>query len=212
MAKIYVTRHGETQWNTQRRMQGHLDSDLTPTGRTQAEWLGAHLLTLPLGNIYASPSGRASETARLIRGDRPLSIHRLEGLKEIYLGSWEGKTQVEIEAVDAENYHAFWHRPERYKPEERESFESVISRAGAVLEHLAQTETEDVLVVTHAVLLKGMYAHIHQKAVEAFWTGPFMNATCLNCFEKVGGHWQVHLEADTSHYQEAVVNHWVNPK
>lgn len=212
MAKIYVTRHGETQWNTQRRMQGHLDSDLTQTGRTQAEWLGTHIKDLSLAKIYASPSGRASETARLIRGDRPLEIHRLEGLKEIFLGSWEGKTQVEIEAVDAENYFAFWHKPECYKSEERESFESVISRAGAILEELATTEKEDVLVVTHAVLLKGMYAHMLQKEVKDFWTGPFMNATCLNCFEKVGDQWQVHLEADTSHYQTEVVNHWVNPK
>lgn len=212
MAKIYVTRHGETEWNTQRRMQGHLDSPLTETGITQAKWLGNALENVYISKIYASPSGRASDTARLIKGQRPLAIQPLENLKEIYLGSWESKTQVEIEAYTAENYNAFWHRPEQYVPEDRESFESVIQRASSVLEWIAENETEDVLLVTHAVLLKSMYAYIHQKQISEFWTGPFMNATCLNCFEKVDGKWQVLLEADTSHYQTEVINHWVNPK
>lgn len=212
MAKIYVTRHGETEWNTQRRMQGHLDSALTETGITQAKWLGEAFKHINIAKIYASPSGRASETAKLIRGQKKLEIQPLEALKEIYLGSWESKTQVEIEAYAAENYNAFWHSPEKYVPEDRESFESVIQRASSVLEAMAENESEDVLLVTHAVLLKSMYAYIYQKQLSDFWTGPFMNATCLNCFEKVDGQWRVLIEADTSHYQTEVINHWANPK
>lgn len=212
MAKIYVTRHGETEWNTQRRMQGHMDSPLTQTGRLQAEWLGEYLKTTPLTRIYASPSGRADQTAKLIRGQRPLEIQSVEALREIFLGEWEGKTQVEIESFAAENYNAFWHKPEDYVPTTGESFEAVIQRAASVLEQIANTETQDVLVVTHAVLLKSMYAYVNQKSIEDFWKGPFMHATCLNCFEKVDGQWQVVIEADTSHYQTEVVNHWVDPK
>lgn len=213
MGKIYVTRHGETEWNTQRRMQGHMDSALTEMGQNQAKWLGEKLKTTEFSQVYASPSGRTRQTTALVLGERALPITYLDGLREIYLGPWEGKNQEEIEAFDAESYQHFWFEPEKFKGRDAENFTSVIHRAGAILESLAnQHPEEDILIVTHAVVLKSMYAYILQKPLVDFWKGPFMNATCLNCFTRTASGWEVLIEADTSHYPEDVEPKWVHPK
>lgn len=213
MATIYVTRHGETEWNTLKRMQGHLDSPLTEMGCKQASWLGERLRTLELQYMYSSPSGRALQTASVINEHHGLPIVTVEAFKEIYLGEWEGKTQPEIEAMDAAEYDHFWHVPERYRSKSGESFEAVIERAGAALEQLAEAHPGGtVLVVAHAVVLKGLFAYILKKDIKDFWTGPFMHSTCLNCFEKTDEGWQITLAGDTSHYPEEVEAKWVHPQ
>ena len=81
------------------------------------------------------------------------------------------------------------------------------------MEWLAEAHTgETVLVVAHAVVLKSMIAYIEQKQIQAFWQGPFMKSTCLNCFEKVDGQWQISMVGDTSHYPMEIEQLWVNPK
>ncbi len=213
MAKIYVTRHGETEWNTLGRMQGHLDSPLTKLGEDQARWLGESLKNTPLDYIYSSPSGRAMQTAKAINQSRNLTIRTEENLREIYLGEWEGKVRAEIEAYDAQRYHYFWNAPHQFVATDSESFESVIERSGKMLEEIAKRHPHEVgLVVAHAVVLKSMYAYILKKPIQEFWQGPFMNSTCLNCFEKDEDGWKITLEADISHYPMEVVPKWVQPK
>lgn len=213
MTKIYVTRHGETEWNKLRRMQGRLDSPLTELGREQAQWLGERLKDVKIDHLYSSPAGRAIETATLINQFKGLPIKTSENLQEICLGSWEGKTQVEIEAYDAERYVHFWHQPECFIPSDGESFESIIQRAGEQLERISEAHIgETVLVVAHAVVLKSMIAYIERKQIQAFWQGPFMKSTCLNCFEKVDGQWQISMVGDTSHYPIEIEQLWANPK
>lgn len=213
MTKIYVTRHGETEWNKMRRMQGHLDSPLTTLGRQQAVWLGERLKEVAIDHIYSSPAGRAMETAALINQFKGLPIQTSDRLKEIYLGSWEGKTQVEIEAYDAERYNHFWYQPECFVPSNAESFESIIQRTGEQLEWIAEAHPGNtVLVVAHAVVLKSMIAYVEKKTVKEFWNGPFMKSTCLNCFEKINDQWQISMMGDTSHYPVDIEQCWANPK
>lgn len=213
MAKIYVTRHGETEWNTLGRMQGHLDSPLTDLGENQADWLGESLKNIPINYIYSSPSGRAMQTATSINKYKQLEIRTDDNLREIYLGAWEGKVRAEIEAYDAERYHHFWHEPHKFVKADSEGFEAIIKRSGETLEKIAAMHPDEtVLIVAHAVVLKSMYAYIQQKSLSDFWKGPFMNSTCLNCFEKDEKGWKITLEADISHYPIDVEPKWVHPK
>lgn len=213
MTKIYVTRHGETEWNKLRRMQGRLDSPLTELGKQQALWLGERLETVAIDHLYSSPAGRAMETATLINQFKGLPIKTSDKLQEIYLGGWEGKTQAEIEAYDAERYVNFWNQPECYIANDGESFESIIQRSGEQLEWIASTHAgETVLVVAHAVVLKSMIAYVERKQIQHFWQGPFMKSTCLNCFEKINGEWQISMMGDTSHYPMEIEQLWANPK
>ena len=97
MAELILVRHGETDWNRDRRYQGHADPPLNDAGRVQAEQLAESLETLELDAIYTSDLRRAAETAEIIGAGRGIPIVHDPGLREIDVGSWSGLTREEIE-------------------------------------------------------------------------------------------------------------------
>jgi len=106
MTQIYLARHGETEWNAIRRVQGWTDIPLSPHGAAQAEALGERLKRIPLAAVYSSDLGRALETARPAAARQGLSVTPLRELREKRFGDWEGLTQFELER----DYSALWHR------------------------------------------------------------------------------------------------------
>src|SRR5207253_1033662 len=98
---ILLVRHGETEWNRQRRVQGRLDSPLTQQGITQAGAIGRLLRTLPdaaSARIVTSPLGRARRTAELIGEHFPVRLELAidDRLREISVGAWDGLTYRDI--------------------------------------------------------------------------------------------------------------------
>lgn len=93
---IYIFRHGETDWNAQRRFQGHTDIPLNEKGRDQARELGKILATLNLEVILCSDLSRAQETARIASHGLEIPIQISKSLREAYLGEPEGKLRDEI--------------------------------------------------------------------------------------------------------------------
>lgn len=122
MLTFYITRHGETEWNTQKRMQGWSDSELTANGISNAVSLGNRMKAIELDAIYASPSKRTFSTANLIKGSREIPIILDENLREINMGVWEGQTFSDIEQKYPIEYDAFWNTPHLYKSLNGESF------------------------------------------------------------------------------------------
>lgn len=104
---FYLTRHGQTEWNLQKRMQGHQNSALTALGEQQAEWLRDRLEVENLGAIYSSTSPRALHTAQILRGKRSLPIHQQVSLMEINMGSWEGMNTDQIQLESPLQYSHF---------------------------------------------------------------------------------------------------------
>lgn len=200
MTRIYITRHGQTHWNLEGRMQGGKDSPLTELGKQQAKSLGARLADVPFGKVVTSSSGRAVETARLIRGDLEWEIHEVDEWQEIDLGGWEGLKKDELEEMDAVNFRKFWEEPNTYVPNQGESFQDVIQRASSEIEKVTKTKSP-VLVVTHAIVLKALLAYFHNKELKDFWTGQFMHQTSLTVVEKKNDKWNVVVEADTTHHE-----------
>jgi broad specificity phosphatase PhoE len=86
--RIYLARHGQTDWNAQRRLQGHTDTHLDSTGRAQAHALAAQLAGIRFDHVYCSTLSRSRETAEILHGSAP--IDSLPGLMEIGLGKFEG--------------------------------------------------------------------------------------------------------------------------
>jgi len=111
MAKIYITRHGETEWNIEGRLQGRKDSRLTALGEKQAEWFEKRLNKVQIDIIISSSSGRALRTAEIIRGKRNIDIVPNDNLREIYLGQWEGLFHAEIKEDWPEEQRNFWKYP-----------------------------------------------------------------------------------------------------
>jgi broad specificity phosphatase PhoE len=93
---VYIFRHGETDWNAQRRFQGHTDIPLNDKGREQAKTLGSILKMLHLEVILSSDLSRALETARLASSGLNIPIEISKNLREAYLGEPEGKLRDEI--------------------------------------------------------------------------------------------------------------------
>jgi broad specificity phosphatase PhoE len=106
---IVLVRHGETDWNRERRYQGHADTPLNDDGRRQALALADALRGEGLGIVYTSPLRRASETARIVAGELGLEAHALEALREIDVGDWQGLTVDEVQARYPEQLHDAWH-------------------------------------------------------------------------------------------------------
>jgi broad specificity phosphatase PhoE len=81
--RLYIVRHGQTQWNVEKRMQGQQDSELIQKGIDGALALGRSLNTVDFNCIYSSSSRRTLHTAELIRGDRNICILPDDKLREI---------------------------------------------------------------------------------------------------------------------------------
>lgn len=202
MTKLYITRHGQTEWNLEGRMQGQKDSKLTELGEKQAEWLGERLNDDDIDIIISSSSGRAMQTAEIIRGKRNVEIVPDDNLREIHLGQWEGQLSEEIERLWKEEQRNFWDFPHLYEPVEGETFSQVLDRASNEVEKIiSKYKGRSILIVTHAVVLKALIAYFENKDLKDFWSGAFMHSTCLNIVEIKKDSRDIILQGDISHYQ-----------
>ncbi len=106
MTHLLLARHGETEWNAIRRVQGWTDIPLSVRGLAQADALANRLARTPLAAVYASDLSRAVQTAAPAAARHSLDVQTLSGLREKGFGDWEGLTQSELEI----DYPELWHR------------------------------------------------------------------------------------------------------
>ena len=198
--KLYITRHGETEWNILKKMQGWKNSNLTHKGIKNAIKLGEQLKDIEFSNIYSSPLGRALETANYVKGNRDMEIEIHEGLKEMGFGLWEGiENDVVLELYGEEHYN-FWNKPHLYKPSGGESFDELFKRVEDVLKYISQNaKGENVLIVSHAVTIKAIYSIVKGYELKDLWNMRFIEGTSLSILEINDDKMEFILEGDTSH-------------
>jgi broad specificity phosphatase PhoE len=140
---ILLVRHGETDWNLQRRVQGHSDTPLNDNGRDQALALAETLDDAGLDAVYASDLLRARDTARVVADRKGLEVQLMPELRERHFGTWEGLTDTEIyERFPDAKSHAWWG--------DGETKEEMRTRVLAALHQIAEEHPDGrVLVVTH---------------------------------------------------------------
>ncbi|RCW50249.1 histidine phosphatase family protein [Paenibacillus prosopidis] len=201
MLTLYITRHGETEWNIQKRMQGWSDSELTQKGIENAISLGNRLMDVNFTAIYSSPSRRTAKTSKLIRGDREIPITFDDQLREINMGYWEGKTQTYIKDNYPNEYQAFWEMPHLFKPCGGESFDTFMDRVFSVFDKIiSENKKGSVLVVTHSVVIKAVLSSFKRLPLEKLWEPPFINGTSLTIVEIADtGESTIKLEGCTLH-------------
>lgn len=154
--KIVFTRHGETVWNTEKRMQGRNDSPLTERGREQAGQLKRRLDLIAFDAVYTSPLGRALDTTGILTEGRNLPVHQDIRLAEIDLGELEGMTFKELAISSPEILNDMKNRPEAFSPPGGESNHDVLERVTAFLSDLLDSGAGCALVVAHAITLRAM--------------------------------------------------------
>ena len=144
---IVLVRHGETDWNRERRFQGHADTPLNKAGRLQALELADTLRDERLAAIYTSPLQRASETARIVADELGLEARELGAMREIDVGDWQGMTVDEVKARFPDRADVAW----RSGWQNGETHEELAERVVPALLDLGRLHPDDrVLVVTHA--------------------------------------------------------------
>jgi broad specificity phosphatase PhoE len=140
---ILLVRHGETDWNMERRVQGHSDTPLNDNGRAQALALAESLDEVQLDAVYASDLARAAATAQVVADRKGLDVWLLPELRERHFGTWEGLTDTEIHERFPEVVKTGWWGDGETKEEMRE-------RVLAGLHRIAEEHPDGrVLVVTH---------------------------------------------------------------
>ena len=148
MTRILLVRHGETDWNSERRWQGHADQPLNDAGREQARELAETLTDRGIDVVYSSDLVRAHETALIVAERLGLPVEVDAGLREVDVGDWAGRLVSEIEAVDPEAFQ-LW-RQGRKGWNGGESYEEMGERVvGAVLRLAGRHPGKTVLIVTH---------------------------------------------------------------
>ncbi len=152
---IYLIRHGQTDWNLDRRLQGQTDIPLNNNGKEQAEEAAKEIVDLKIDRIISSDLSRAKETAEIINKKIRKEITFDKRLREVNYGDYEGKL---IETIKDEDWDVFNQNPEKKNGESRKH---VYERVKSFLQEI--NEEENVLVVTHGGALRMMLYYAGNK-------------------------------------------------
>lgn len=155
MTRLVLLRHGQTDWNLQRRFQGHLDVPMNDTGRAQARAAAPVVAAEGPGAIVSSHLSRALDTAREVAAVTGLPVATDERLAEIHVGSWGGLTTDEMAARDPEAAAALRSGADFRRSPTGETAEEVGRRVRlALLDAAARHEGGTTLVVSHGLALR----------------------------------------------------------
>lgn len=152
--KIYFTRHGLTEYNKERRIQGLLDSPLTLEGKEKAKELGARLKDEGIEIIYSSDQKRAMDSAKIINEALKLDIIPDRRLREVSMLSHEGMTWAESVATDPDREDLIMQRPDLFNEGGIYPYRDALEDAIAFIFELIKTNYEKVLVMTHGSKLR----------------------------------------------------------
>ncbi|MEW6334143.1 MAG: histidine phosphatase family protein [Thermodesulfobacteriota bacterium] len=160
---VYLTRHGETDWNHEKRIQGQINVPLNDRGNRQAEALAERLSTIDLDVICTSDLRRSLETAERIAARQPRGapMVTMPELRECSYGLWEGLTRAEVADRFAEDWENWNQRRFTESPTGGESFLSLFQRAGRAFDAAVQ-KGEKVLIAAHRGTLRAILCHALQ--------------------------------------------------
>jgi broad specificity phosphatase PhoE len=158
MTTVYLARHGESDWNVERRWQGHADRPLTERGREQAKALAQKLRGVDIDAVYASDLRRAWETADAVAAPRGLEVVRLPELREVDVGSWSGFTHDECADRFPDAFVRWQEGGSGW--DDGESYEDMGVRIVGAIQRLAEEHPDGaILVVSHGGPIRAVHAH-----------------------------------------------------
>src|SRR5450830_49325 len=210
MLELLLIRHGETDWNVDKRLQGHIDIALNAEGQHQAAALGRALAQEPLDAIYASDLQRARDTAQAVALLQGRTVQIDAGLRERCYGGFEGLQHADI----AQRYpadFAAWKAREldaRYPAGERvaETMREFSQRAVAAVRRLANTGNHrKIAIVTHGGVLECVYRWAMQSGFAQARDFDIFNAS-INRLQWDGARMHVQQWADIAHLTPQVLD------
>lgn len=172
MARWLLVRHGETDWNREGRVQGHVATSLNERGLRQAAALRERLAGEAIEAAYVCDLPRSMETAREILKGRAIALSLCPELRELAYGQWEGLTFTEVQARDPEKYAELLKGEAEFAPPGGESLHDLSQRVSRGATRIASAHGQSeggLLLVGHAGSLRALALHLLGLPLAAFW-------------------------------------------
>ena len=198
--RLLLIRHAQTEWNIQRRFQGHGDSPITEEGQEQLQRLKSRLAGLEFDVVYSSDLKRTMETSQMLSGKQRVEEPRL---RERGVGILEGLNLEQIMAEHAEAFRAFRSGDKDHQIEGGESLQNALNRAWTFLEEMPEKHPgAELAAVSHAGLIRLICKQILGLALDApnFFQIPNTSLTQI-IFSPKDRSWSLECLADTTHLQ-----------
>jgi probable phosphoglycerate mutase len=203
---LLLIRHGQSTWNRERRIQGQLDPPLSDQGRRQAAQLGRRLAGRRFAGFYSSDLKRAIETSGLIAAEIGVEPTSMAGLREIYLGDWEGLSTAELAARFPQAWKDWADEPNWDLVPGGEGSASFEARVEAALNSMFNRHQQgDVLVVTHGGVIQVALHHVVGRAPRGIFTFRIQNAS-MSVIERRNGRLVVSGVNDIGHLETGSVD------
>lgn len=208
--RLYIIRHGETDWNTAGRLQGQADTQLNEKGIRLAQITAEGMKTIPFDLCITSPLKRARQTAEIILSGRPVPIWEDDRIREIGFGAWEGlgcrEGNFQI-PVPKEEFDKFYTDPFRFQPDkDGETVEAVCRRTREFLEEItANPDYQDktILISSHGCASRAILNSVYEEK-EDFWHGHVPPNCAVSLAEGAKGHLIV-KESDRIYYDPSEI-------
>ena len=205
---IYIVRHGLTEWNKLKKLQGAADVPLAKEGILLAEKTGEALRNVRFDICFTSPLSRAKQTAECVLGKRDVPIIPDKRIQEMSFGEFEGLCcREEGWNIPDPGFRNFFNAPEVYQPPKGgESFEEVRARLNNFLEELYQKEDlqdKNVLLSTHGAALCGILSLMKGLPISGYWQQGVHKNCAVSIAEVKDGKIEI-LQENVTYYQESV--------
>ncbi|HEX8391251.1 MAG TPA: histidine phosphatase family protein [Longimicrobium sp.] len=204
LTRVFLVRHGATVLTAEDRFAGAVDVPLSDEGQAQAAGLSRRLAATPIHAAYASPLGRAMETAAIVTRGHAVAVTPLPALREISHGRWEEMTRAEVQARYADEAERWDADPYTFAPEGGESGLQVTARAlPAVLDLVRAHPDQTVLVVSHKATIRLILSSLLGFDPRRYRDNLDQSPAALNVVDFRGPtRARLTLFNDTSHYEQ----------
>ena len=202
MTKVYLVRHGQTEWNKKLTFRGRKDIPLNEAGHREAQAISDALKKKDIGAIYTSPLRRSIETAQPIANYSHLDIVPVQGLIDINYGDWEGLTFNEVKKQYSDEYNKWEKRPHLIKFPHGETLDEAKERSIRAFKNIVKKNTgNSILIVPHRVINKVLLCALLDLSTSHFWEIK-QDTGCINLIECVNNRFILSLMNDTCHLKE----------
>ncbi|MHB8070969.1 MAG: histidine phosphatase family protein [Candidatus Cryosericum sp.] len=198
MKTLYLARHAETIWNATARIQGRIDTLLSPLGVVQTAQSIAYLSTVPFGLVLSSPLVRARALADPVATALHCQLTVLQELVEVDFGRWQGHSWEEVSRMDPEAAAAWDRREPDARPDGGESLEEARGRALSVRNIVDSGQCDLCLIVAHGAFNRVLISTLLDLPLTSIDDFTQSNAS-VSIFEVHNGRWQARVIDSTCH-------------
>jgi phosphoserine phosphatase len=199
--KLYIVRHGETEWNKEEVFRGRKDVLLNETGLWQAERTGAFFSDKGVNAVYSSPLARATQTASAICGATGAGLTLDSAFLDMDFGPWEGLSLADVRTRYPKEFESWHQSPHLFRMAGAETLSQVLRRVRKGLRRIEKQANDVAVITTHRVICKLLALHFIGAPNRAFWRVK-VDPASITLVEQRGPEIVVSLFNQTLHLQD----------